>query len=416
MGEGGGSAGVVSASDETNPRSAAADESDARGVSFSATPYARKRSLSVSQHRHARGRSANSQLVTLTDGKPPVAAAAGASSPVVSSPSPTADRKRDVDLLSPRAASNGAADLSQIELTAHPHHTLPAAPSATPVAVGSGGTPMVAASPSGANGSSAPGMVVASPLGSDGLATPTTTSNAAQSDGSTRVHAPASSASASASASGSSPVPLPRPATRAPSVSAGAGAGVGAGLQVLVIDDSTINLRILCRMLESEGCVCVTAHDGQEAVDLVKKKFNNAQNNAAAAAAATVAAGATADAPGSPGATAAPAPSSSSSPSSPSSSAQFSLIFSDILMPVLDGLSACRSMRTFEATHGLPPTTICAVSANALLHDKQSCFEAGFSCHLAKPFSKAQIRKVISKYAKPGRALPASFDEFNHRL
>jgi len=183
---------------------------------------------------------------------------------------------------------------------------------------------------------------------------------------------------------------------------------LGAGLEVLVVDDSPINLRILCRMLEDEGCSTTTAHDGQEAVDLVKNRVDKYEKHQAQMA----------EAGGS------LAAASSSSSSSAPRSAQYDMIYSDVLMPILDGLSACRLIRELETAHSLEPIPICAVSANALLHDRESCFEAGFTAHLSKPYNRKQVRKLLAARL-PKRAAtdgsnaplkhvqPTTFDDFN---
>jgi CheY-like chemotaxis protein len=169
-------------------------------------------------------------------------------------------------------------------------------------------------------------------------------------------------------------------------------------------------------MLEDEGCSTTTAHDGQEAVDLVKNRLDKFDKHQAALAAAAAAGEAVSADPNA----VATALGFSSAPRS----AQYDMIYSDVLMPILDGLSACRLIRELEAARGLEPIPVCAVSANALLHDRESCFEAGFTAHLSKPYNRKQVKKLLAARL-PKRAAtdssrdplkhvqPATFDEFN---
>ena len=51
-------------------------------------------------------------------------------------------------------------------------------------------------------------------------------------------------------------------------------------------------------------------------------------------------------------------------------------------MPVMDGVSATREIRQFPQFATLP---IIAMTANAMLQDKERCFAAGMNDHIAKP-------------------------------
>ena len=65
--------------------------------------------------------------------------------------------------------------------------------------------------------------------------------------------------------------------------------------------------------------------------------------------------------------------------------ARFDAVLMDMVMPVLDGPSAARAIRTAEAIHGGPRTPILALTANALPEQVQICLAAGMDGHLAKP-------------------------------
>jgi two-component system sensor histidine kinase/response regulator len=63
----------------------------------------------------------------------------------------------------------------------------------------------------------------------------------------------------------------------------------------------------------------------------------------------------------------------------------------DIQMPVMDGLSATRQIREIEKTNGrahpgMPHHfPIVALTANAMLDDRDKCLAAGMDDYLAKP-------------------------------
>ena len=77
----------------------------------------------------------------------------------------------------------------------------------------------------------------------------------------------------------------------------------------------------------------------------------------------------------------------------------FDLVLMDVQMPELDGISATRSIRALEALHGLAPTPIVAVSANAMTHQIQDYLEAGMNGHIAKPIDIAVLADTLETYA-----------------
>lgn len=78
----------------------------------------------------------------------------------------------------------------------------------------------------------------------------------------------------------------------------------------------------------------------------------------------------------------------------------FDLVLMDMLMPVLDGLSATRQWRAFEAAEGLPRTPIVALTAHAFDTDVQQSLAAGCDAHLTKPISLAALLQALAKYAR----------------
>ena len=50
-------------------------------------------------------------------------------------------------------------------------------------------------------------------------------------------------------------------------------------MKLLIVDDSSLNRKMLRRLLEAQGHVCEEAFDGLIAVDMIKKKITNVSNN-----------------------------------------------------------------------------------------------------------------------------------------
>lgn len=75
------------------------------------------------------------------------------------------------------------------------------------------------------------------------------------------------------------------------------------------------------------------------------------------------------------------------------------LVFMDIQMPEMDGLTATRVIRKQEAAYGIEkPVPIVAVTAYTLNHDKEKCLDAGMNDFLSKPIVKDDINDILVKY------------------
>ena len=72
-----------------------------------------------------------------------------------------------------------------------------------------------------------------------------------------------------------------------------------------------------------------------------------------------------------------------------------SLIFMDVLMPVMDGIEATRCLRL---RHDSLQTPIIALTANATTHDREACLSAGMDEFLVKPVSKKIFAECLTRY------------------
>jgi CheY-like chemotaxis protein len=74
----------------------------------------------------------------------------------------------------------------------------------------------------------------------------------------------------------------------------------------------------------------------------------------------------------------------------------FDLILMDIQMPVMSGLVAAEKIRALEsATNSHVP--IIAITANAMIGDKEKCLSAGIDDYISKPFQPAALIDKIKK-------------------
>ncbi|WP_246109231.1 hybrid sensor histidine kinase/response regulator [Vulcaniibacterium gelatinicum] len=85
----------------------------------------------------------------------------------------------------------------------------------------------------------------------------------------------------------------------------------------------------------------------------------------------------------------------------------YDLVLMDCQMPVLDGYTATRRWREYEAADGtgahLP---IVAMTANAMAGDRQRCLDAGMDDYLSKPVTRGQLESCLHRWLN-GRARTA---------
>jgi len=86
--------------------------------------------------------------------------------------------------------------------------------------------------------------------------------------------------------------------------------------------------------------------------------------------------------------------------------AEYDLVLMDCQMPVMDGFEATASIRRWPGGRG-ERVPIIALTANAMLEDRQRCLEAGMTAFISKPFAFEQLRTVVGTALAAGRAAPA---------
>jgi CheY-like chemotaxis protein len=74
----------------------------------------------------------------------------------------------------------------------------------------------------------------------------------------------------------------------------------------------------------------------------------------------------------------------------------YDLILMDCQMPTMDGFEASRHIRKMNAQ--VQPVII-AVTANALVGERERCLKAGMDDYLSKPFQAEQLISLVRKWA-----------------
>ena len=118
------------------------------------------------------------------------------------------------------------------------------------------------------------------------------------------------------------------------------------GLRVLAAEDNALNLEILTALLEKEGVQVRPAADGEEAVRGCADGWPQ-------------------------------------------------LVLMDLQMPGVDGLEATRRLRADPRHAALP---IIALTANAMMEDREQCLAAGMNDHLPKPIDIAQLLAALRRW------------------
>ena len=133
-------------------------------------------------------------------------------------------------------------------------------------------------------------------------------------------------------------------------------------LSVLVVDDNKTNLLVLEAMLRKFGLEPDLTNNGSEALKVLANK-------------------------------------------------RYDLVLMDCQMPVIDGYTATREIRTLEKARGqdqhLP---IVAVTAHALEGDREACLEAGMDDYMMKPILLSELESILKRW------LPKSVEHQSQQL
>ncbi len=77
----------------------------------------------------------------------------------------------------------------------------------------------------------------------------------------------------------------------------------------------------------------------------------------------------------------------------------YDAILMDIMMPVMDGITATREIRKIESTRiqpGQGKVKIIAITANAFEDDRAKFFEAGMDFYMNKPVEIVELQRLLN--------------------
>ena len=78
----------------------------------------------------------------------------------------------------------------------------------------------------------------------------------------------------------------------------------------------------------------------------------------------------------------------------------FDVVFMDLQMPEMDGFTATKLIR---ARAGLQDLPIIAMTAHALVEERQRCLEAGMNDHVSKPIDPDALFATLMRWVKPAK-------------
>ena len=78
---------------------------------------------------------------------------------------------------------------------------------------------------------------------------------------------------------------------------------------------------------------------------------------------------------------------------------RYDLVFMDLEMPVMNGITATREIRQWEQEEDLDPVPIIALTSHDQKEKLLETLEAGCTAHLIKPLTKEAMLKTIEEHA-----------------
>ena len=83
---------------------------------------------------------------------------------------------------------------------------------------------------------------------------------------------------------------------------------------------------------------------------------------------------------------------------------RYDVVLMDVQMPGMDGLEATHRIREFERSTARAPAFIVAMTANAMVGDREKCLGAGMDDYIAKPFKPETLQKMLENSPRDRKA------------
>ena len=142
------------------------------------------------------------------------------------------------------------------------------------------------------------------------------------------------------------------------------------GMKILLVEDNDLNLEVAQYILEDAGAEIIVARNGLESVELFEQ----------------------------------------------SESDSFDVILMDVMMPVMDGLTATKRIRKLKRKDARTVPVI-AMTANVFNEDIIAAKEAGMNEHIAKPLDFDKLIHTLAKYfLKMDKKLISSFFSYHDNM
>jgi len=125
------------------------------------------------------------------------------------------------------------------------------------------------------------------------------------------------------------------------------------GIRVLLVEDNEMNQQVATELLESAGAIVTVANHGGEAVRILAEGDQTPP---------------------------------------------FDVVFMDLQMPEMDGFTATKLLRRDPRLRKVP---IIAMTAHALVEERQRCLDAGMNDHVSKPIDPEALYSTLMRWAKP---------------
>jgi PAS domain S-box-containing protein len=126
------------------------------------------------------------------------------------------------------------------------------------------------------------------------------------------------------------------------------------GARILLVEDNPFNQELALDLLTDAGLAVSVACDGQQALNMLAEQ-------------------------------------------------DFDGVLMDCQMPVLDGFAATRALRRQPRWRSLP---VIAMTANAMVGDREKVLEAGMDDHIAKPIKVDEMFATLARWVRPGTGRP----------